>query len=131
MVDLKGKHVYPGIIAPATNLGLIEVSTVRASADYNEVGDINPNIHSIFAYNTDSKVINTLRSNGILLAHIVPSGGTISGTSSVVQLDAWNWEDAAYKTDNGIHLNMPLLVNRPSRFRRRARRAGGYDKYRG
>lgn len=120
VIDLKGKHVYPGIIAPATNLGLVEVSAVRASSDYNEVGDLNPNIHSIFAYNTDSKVINTLRSNGILLANIVPAGGTISGTSSVVQLDAWNWEDAAYKTDNGVHFNMPLLVNRPNQFRRRS-----------
>lgn len=120
VIDLKGKHVYPGIIAPATNLGLVEVSAVRASSDYNEVGDLNPNIHSIFAYNTNSKVINTLRSNGILLANIVPAGGTISGTSSVVQLDAWNWEDAAYKTDNGVHFNMPLLVNRPNQFRRRS-----------
>ena len=119
IIDAKGKHVYPGVIAPSTNLGLVEVSTVRASSDYTELGDLNPNIHSLVAYNTDSKVINTLRSNGILLAHIVPAGGTISGSSSVVQLDAWNWEDAAYKTDNGIHFNMPLLVNRPSRFRRR------------
>jgi hypothetical protein len=59
-------------------------------------------------------VINTLRSNGILLANIVPRGGTLSGSSSVVQLDAWNWEDAAYKLDNGIHFNMPALINRPS-----------------
>lgn len=119
VIDAKGKHVYPGIIATSTNLGLIETSSVRASADFTEVGDMNPNIHSLFAYNTDSKVINTLRSNGVLLAHIVPSGGIISGTSSVVQLDAWNWEDAAYKTDNGVHYNMPLLINRPNRFRRR------------
>ena len=76
---------------------------------------MNPNIHSLVAYNTDSKVINTLRCNGILLAHIVPSGGLLSGTSSVVQLDAWNWEDAAYRIDNGIHFNMPLLLNRPGK----------------
>ena len=119
-IDASGKHIYPGIIAASTNLGLIEVSSVRASADDRELGDINPNIHSLFAYNTDSKVINTLRSNGVLLAHIVPAGGTISGTSSVVQLDAWNWEDAAYKTDNGVHFNMPVLINRPNAYRRRA-----------
>ena len=99
-------------------LGLAEVGAVRASSDFFELGDINPNIHALYAYNTDSKVINTLRSNGILLAHIVPSGGSISGASSVVQLDAWNWEDAAYKMDNGIHYNMPLLSSRPSQFRR-------------
>jgi imidazolonepropionase-like amidohydrolase len=119
IIDGTGKHIYPGIIAASTNLGLVEVSAVRAASDYREIGDINPNIHSIVAYNTDSKVINTLRSNGVLLAHIVPAGGSISGSSSVVQLDAWNWEDAAYKTDNGIHFNMPLLINRPNQFRRR------------
>ena len=111
IVDAKGKHLYPGIIAASTNLGLIEVSAVRSTADYNEVGAMNPNVHSLVAYNTDSKIINTLRTNGILLAHIVPAGGILSGTSSVVQLDAWNWEDAAYKTDNGIHFNMPVLLN--------------------
>lgn len=114
VIDLKGKHVYPGIIAASTNLGLVEVGSVRATLDFTELGDINPAIRSLVAYNTDSKVINTLRSNGVLLAHIVPRGGSISGTSSVVQLDAWNWEDAAYKTDNGIHMNMPALINRPS-----------------
>ncbi len=115
LIDAKGKHVYPGLIAPSTNLGLIEVNTVKSTLDYAEVGDINPNLHTIYAYNTDSRVINTVRSNGILLAHIVPSGGLISGSSSVVQLDAWNWEDAAYKTDNGIHFNMPLLSPTPQR----------------
>lgn len=118
VVDLKGKHVYPGVIASSTNLGLVEISAVGATADYEELGDINPSIRSLVAYNTDSKVINTLRSNGVLLAHIVPQGGTISGTSSIVQLDAWNWEDAAYKIDNGIHLNMPSLINVPVQFRR-------------
>ena len=116
VIDLKGKNVYPGIIAPATNLGLIEVGAVKATADFNELGDINPGIRSLVAYNTDSKVINTLRSNGVLLANIVPRGGTISGSSSVVQLDAWNWEDAAYKPDDGIHFTMPALINRPSQF---------------
>jgi len=118
VIDAKGKHIYPGIIASSTNLGLVEVGAVRATADYSELGEMNPNIHALYAYNTDSKIINTLRSNGILLANIVPEGGTISGSSSVVQLDAWNWEDAAYKTDNGIHYNMPVLSNRPSQFRR-------------
>jgi hypothetical protein len=70
-------------------------------------------VRSVVAYNTDSKVINTLRSNGILIANVIPDGGIISGSSSVVQLDAWNWEDAAYNTDIGIHLRMPSLLNRP------------------
>jgi imidazolonepropionase-like amidohydrolase len=114
ILDATGSEIYPGVIAPSTNLGLVEIGAVRATADFNEVGDVNPSIRSIVAYNTDSKIINTIRNNGILLAHVVPSGGSISGSSSIVQLDAWNYEDAVYKADNGIHYNMPSLINRPS-----------------
>lgn len=116
VVDAKGKHVYPGLILSNSNLGLIEINSVRATADATEIGEYNTSIRSLVAYNTDSKVINTLKSNGITHANIVPAGGTISGSSSVVQLDAWNWEDAAYATDNGMHLNMPALFSRPNRF---------------
>jgi hypothetical protein len=115
-IDAQGKHVYPGLILASSNLGLVEIGAVRASNDVREIGEMNPNIRSIVAYNTDSKIINTLRSNGILLANIVPEGGLLSGSSSVVQLDAWNWEDAAYKTDQGVHFNMPLMLARPRGF---------------
>ncbi|HEX6432398.1 MAG TPA: amidohydrolase family protein [Niastella sp.] len=117
IIDVKGKQVYPGMILPVTDLGLKEIANgVRGSNDFQELGEYNNSIRSIVAYNTDSKIINTLKSNGILLAGITPQGGTISGSSSVVQLDAWNYEDAAYKMDNGIHLNMPTFISRPSRF---------------
>ncbi|NOT51564.1 MAG: amidohydrolase family protein [Chitinophagaceae bacterium] len=113
MVDAKGKHVYPGIILPASSLGLTEISAVRATNDVREIGDMNPNVRSIVAYNTDSKVINTLRSNGIVAANIVPQGSFLAGSSSVVQLDAWTWTDAALKTDAGMHLYMPSMLARP------------------
>ncbi len=114
VIDAKGKHIYPGIILPTSNLGLVEISAVKASSDVREIGDLNPNIRSLVAYNTDSKVINTLRSNGILMANIVPQGSFLAGSSSVVQLDAWNWEDAAVQADGGMHLYMPTLMPRPS-----------------
>ncbi|HRI28262.1 MAG TPA: amidohydrolase family protein [Chitinophagales bacterium] len=105
IIDVSGKHIYPGIIAAGTALGLSEIAAVRATQDRNEVGDLNPNIRSIIAYNTDSEVLPTLRSNGILMAQVAPQGGVISGASTVVHLDAWNWEDAAYKADEGVWLN--------------------------
>lgn len=114
--DAKGKQVYPGIILPSTDLGLKEIANgVRGSNDYQEIGEFNPSVRSITAYNTDSRVTNTLKANGVLLASITPEGGIISGTSSVVQLDAWNWEDAAYKPDAGVHLNLPSFISRPGR----------------
>jgi imidazolonepropionase-like amidohydrolase len=112
VIDCKGKHLYPGLILSNSQLGLVEVPSIRATNDSREIGEMNSNIRSIVAYNTDSKVPFTLRNVGILMANIVPLGGVISGTSSVVQLDAWNWEDAAVATDNGVHFNMPSLLTR-------------------
>lgn len=113
VVDAKGKQVYPGLILPITDLGLKEIgSGVRGSNDFSEIGEYNPSVRSIVAYNTDSKIINTLKANGILLACVAPQGGVISGSSSVVQLDAWSWEDAAYKMENGIHVHLPSFIVR-------------------
>lgn len=114
VVDAKGKQVYPGLILPTSSLGLVEINAVRATNDAREIGDMNPNVRSIVAYNTDSKVINTLRSNGILAANIVPQGSFLAGSSSVVQLDAWTWTDAVVQVDGGMHLYMPSLMPRPN-----------------
>lgn len=111
-IDLKGQHIYPGFILTNTNLGLAEIDAVRATVDGSETGQMNPNVRSIVAYNTDSERIPTMRFNGILLAQTTPRGGLISGTSSVVQLDAWNWEDAAVKTDDAMHINWPAEWNK-------------------
>jgi imidazolonepropionase-like amidohydrolase len=108
VIDVTGKQIYPGLIFPNTSLGLVEFgSGVDVATDNREIGDLNPDVRAIAAYNTDSQVIPVIRSNGILLAQIVPIGTLLPGTSSVVQLDAWNWEDAAYKIDNGIQLGWP------------------------
>ncbi len=121
LVDANGKHVYPGLILSNTNIGLKEIgSQVKGSNDFNEIGELNPNIQSIVAYNTDSKIINTLRSNGILMANVIPSGQLLAGSSSVVQFDAWTWEDAVYKANGALHFYMPSLLNRP--------RGGGFGR---
>ncbi len=112
VINASGKHVYPGFIIPNTTLGLVEIDAVRATDDDSELGSWNPHIRSLIAYNTESKVVESLRPNGVLLAQATPRGGRISGTSSVVQLDAWNWEDAVVKEDDGIHLNWPSSFSR-------------------
>ena len=117
VVDAKGKQVYPGLILPESDLGLKEIANaVRGSNDYQELGEWNPNVQSAVAYNTDSKIINTLKSNGVVLTNVAPAGSLIAGTTSVMQLDAWNWEDALYKRNTGIVFYMPSLINRRPRF---------------
>ena len=107
IADLSGKNIYPGLVACNTIIGLSEIEALRAANDFQEVGSINSGARSLIAYNTDSKVIPTLTVNGVLTAQVVPQGGLVSGISSVVALDAWNWEDAAIASDNGVHINWP------------------------
>ena len=131
--DVTGKDVYPGLIFPGTSLGLVEIgSGVEVASDDRETGELNPNVRVIVAYNTDSHVIPFIRSNGILLAQIVPTGSLLPGTASVVQLDAWNWEDAAYAPDNGIMMGWPrkaLPGGREGAYLRYfAALAGNYDR---
>jgi imidazolonepropionase-like amidohydrolase len=111
-IDASGKQVYPGFIAPNSTLGLVEIDAVQSSDDESEIGSFNPNVRSIIAYNAESKVIETVRPNGVLIAQITPRGGRISGTSSIVQLDSWGWQDALMKENDGIHLNFPSAFKR-------------------
>ena len=106
-IDAKDKEIYPGFIALGSSLGLNEIEQVKATIDESELGAMNANVRSIIAYNTDSRVQNTLRTNGVLMAEIAPKGAVISGQSSFVQLDAWNWEDASLYSDIAIHLTWP------------------------
>ena len=107
VIDLKGKHVYPGFIDANSILGLVEISSVRATLDYAETGDFNPNARAEVAINSDSELLPVTRANGILLANIVPQGGIITGSSALIMLDGWNYEDMMVKAPTGIHLKWP------------------------
>ena len=112
LIDATGKHVYPGFIAPNSTLGLVEIDAVRQSDDEDELGEMLPHVRSLVAYNAESQVVESMRPNGVLVGQITPRGGRISGTSSIVQFDAWNWEDAVLKEDDGLHINWPNSVRR-------------------
>lgn len=112
IINLFGKHIYPGLIAPNCILGLQEAEAVRQTSDYAEVGNYNPHIRSLIAYNAESKILETVKANGILYTQSTPREGTISGMSSVLATDGWNWEDAVIKADDGIHLNFPKSITK-------------------
>ena len=113
--DLNDKLVYPGLILPISKVGLEDISAIRATRDHTEIGDINSNIRTLTSYNTDSDMISTFRFNGILLSQVTPDGDLITGNSSIMMMEGWNWEDAAYKVDNGIHFKWPRKTYPPSR----------------
>jgi imidazolonepropionase-like amidohydrolase len=112
VIRLEGQHVYPGLISPNSTLGITEIGAVKATNDFTELGMFKPHVRSLIAYNAESKITTTVRSNGVLMGQITPRGGAITGTSSIVQFDAWNWEDAVVKKDDGIHMNWTPMFNK-------------------
>jgi imidazolonepropionase-like amidohydrolase len=114
-INANGQHVYPGFIAANSTVGMVEIDAIRPTNDLNEIGTFLPNIRTIIAYNAESKVVESLRPNGILTAQIVPTRGRIAGSSTIVQLDAWNWEDAGIRVDEGMHIYWPRTYRRGNR----------------
>lgn len=108
-IDVQGKHVYPGLIAANTILGLVEINAVRATRDFAEVGDVNPNVRAEVSINPDSELLPVARANGITLALSVPTSGLIAGTSALIMLDGWTWEDLTLKAPIGLHVRWPAM----------------------
>lgn len=108
-IDLAGRHVYPGLIDANSQLGLVEVPTIRGSRDQSETGSVNPNVRAEVAFNPDSELIPVGRSGGVLAVLTVPSGGLIRGLSACMQLDGWTWEDMCLKPSIGLHIAWPRM----------------------
>jgi len=116
VIDLQGKHLYPGLVALTNQLGLIEIEAVRATNDTREVTATNPDVRAQIAFNTDSEVIPTLRSNGISYSLVYPDGRLLMGQSSLMQLDGWNWEDATVQSGVALHINWPNVSVKASPY---------------
>ena len=123
VIDLKGKHVYPGLIAAVSGIGLVEINAVPVTNDHSERGDFNPNVRANVAYSPDSKIIPTTRSNGVLVANVIPGSGLVSGQSSIMMMDGWTWEDATLIHPSGLHINWPNMgIRTNGRFQMSSKR---------
>ena len=120
-IDVTGKRVYPGLFATGNDLGLVEVRSVRGTVDASETGTVNPNIRAEVAVNPDSELIPVARANGVLLNLTVPQGSLIPGTSAVMQLDGWTWQDMTLCAPAAMHVTWPRMGPQRStrRFQRR------------
>lgn len=124
VIDVSGRHVFPGMIESVSLLGLDEIAAVRAMRDFDEVGDSTPEVRAFVAVNPDSTLIPVGRTAGILTAGVFPTGGLISGRASVIAMDGWTNEDMAIVRDAGLIINWPTMRPRPDRF---GRATGGGD----
>jgi imidazolonepropionase-like amidohydrolase len=107
VINCAGQHIYPGLIVAYSQIGLVEVRAVRATVDTEEGGPFNPNALVHKAFNADSEIIPVTRSNGVLLALVAPSGGLLSGQSSLMRMSGWTWEEMLFQPGVGMHCQWP------------------------
>ena len=110
VVDVRGKRIYPGLIAPATVIGLRDIDMVRATLDDTEVGRIHPEVSANIAYNPDSEIIPTVRNHGIAVAQVAPAGTLLRGRSFITNLDGWTKNDSAVRLVDGMLLAWPAVA---------------------
>lgn len=122
VIDGRERHVFPGLIAPHTSLGLQEIGAIRPSIDLREIGDATPEALAAVAVNPDSAVLPVTRSNGVLVAAVFPQGGLVPGRAAVIQLDGWTNADLAVAADAGLVVDWPGRSE--GRFGMRRRRGG-------
>ena len=107
VVDVKGKHIYPGLIDAYSTVGISEIGSVDVSNDITEIGDFNPNVRAEVAVNAESRHIGTTRSAGVLVAFSTPEGGVVSGLSSAMSLEGWTWEEMSMKGAAALNVTWP------------------------
>ncbi len=107
VVDVTGKHIYPGLIDAYSTVGITEIGSVDVSNDIGELGDFNPNVRADIAVNAESRHIGTTRSAGVLVAFSTPEGGVISGLSSALSLEGWTWEEMSMKSAAALNVKWP------------------------
>jgi imidazolonepropionase-like amidohydrolase len=107
VVDVSGKHIYPGLIDAYSTVGISEIGAVDMSNDVREVGDFNPNITAALGVNAESRHIGTSRSQGVLTPLTTPAGGLISGMSSALALEGWTWEEMSLANAAALNVNWP------------------------
>jgi len=106
-INLAGLHLFPGLVSASTDLGLVEISAVRASVDAEETGEFTPEIESWTAVNPDSELIPVSRANGITHFVPVPRGSLIAGTSAMMAARGWTIEDMTIRRRTAMHLFWP------------------------
>jgi imidazolonepropionase-like amidohydrolase len=109
VIDASGLWVYPGMIDAGTSMGLSEVSSVGATNDTSELGDMNPNVAAIWAVNPSSSHIAVTRVEGVTSVLSMPSGGTISGQAAFINLAGTTPREMAVAPNAALVIDFPRV----------------------
>ena len=107
VVDATGRWLYPGMIDPATSIGLTEISSVPGTVDTREQGTDQADLRVAVAVQPDSAHVGVARANGVLSAVVRPRGALICGQSALLRLDGRTWEEMALVDPLALCINTP------------------------
>jgi imidazolonepropionase-like amidohydrolase len=88
-IDATGKWVTPGLINPATQLGLVEIAAVGDTRDASASGRgdaINASFTVWHGLNPASVLLAPVRDQGITSVVVLPSGGLIAGQAALIDV---------------------------------------------
>ncbi|HTH56471.1 MAG TPA: amidohydrolase family protein [Cyclobacteriaceae bacterium] len=116
IIDCKGLFIFPGMIDGGTNLGLSEIGSDARTQDFNELGDIIPQMKALTAVNPNATAIPITRVSGVTTALASPAGDMYAGTAALINLHGYTPEQM-FAGFEGVVLNYP-----------RSGRRGGFDR---
>ena len=111
VIDCKGLTIYPGMIDSGTRLGLQEIESISVTQDFNELGDLTPEMDALTAINPNSVLIPVTRVSGVTSAIAAPAGGLFPGTAALINLQGYTPEQM-YGGFKGIVMNFPSTGKR-------------------
>ena len=115
VIELKGLHIYPGMIDSSTEIGLTEIEAVREMSDISDIGLFKPQLRAATAVNPASEHIPVTRANGITSVVTSPGGGIVAGQSALMHLSGWTMADMALRAPAAMRLEFPR-IRMPNRF---------------
>ena len=115
-IDLKGLHIYPGMIDSATEIGLSEIGAVREMNDVSDLGLFKPQLRAATAVNPASEHIPVTRANGVTSVVTIPGGGIVAGQAVLFHLNGWTMEDMAVRAPVAMRMEFPHVQTPRSAF---------------
>lgn len=118
VINCQNLYIFPGMIDGGATLGLTEVGSDARTRDFNEIGDLIPQVKALTAVNPNSVLIPVTRVSGVTTSLARPSGGLFTGTAALINLHGYT-PDQMYAGFEGLVLEYPVTA-KSSRWDRRS-----------